>query len=122
MKARTALLLVMGGLHSSAFAQAPAASDFAGTWSVRWLSNDSRNPLSVTQKGNAFGGSYKNDAGDVCPVSGSIQPQPRRVALQISCPKWRINMDGFAALDGKLIVGSYSAYGNSTGGFVMSRD
>jgi hypothetical protein len=117
------VMLIAAAVPAPGYCQtSPGVSDFTGTWSVRWLSNDSRNPMSVVQRGTELTGNYRDDAGDQCTVFGNFAPQPRRVALQISCPKWAIKMDGFASVDGKIVAGHYTAYGNSVGGFLMSRE
>jgi hypothetical protein len=98
-----------------------AVTDFSGTWQVRWLSNDSRNPMTLNQASGKFTGTYINDAKDHCSVSGEFAAATRQVTLRIACPKWGIEMEGYASLDGKLIVGKYLAYGNADGGFTMTK-
>jgi hypothetical protein len=88
---------------------------------VRWLSNDSRNPMILNQASGKFTGTYINDAKDHCSVSGEFAAASRQVTLRIACPKWDIEMEGYASLDGKLIVGKYLAYGNAVGGFTMTK-
>jgi len=96
-------------------------TDFPGKWQVRWLSNDSRNPLTLSQASGKFTGTYINDAKDHCSVSGEFAAATRQVMLRIACPKWGIEMEGYASLDGKLIVGKYLAYGNAVGGLTMTK-
>lgn len=98
-----------------------AITDFSGKWHVRWLSNDSRNPMTLNQTSGKFTGTYINDAKDRCSVSGEFAATTRQVTLHIACPKWGIDMEGYASLDGKLIVGKYLAYGNAVGGFTMTK-
>jgi hypothetical protein len=98
-----------------------AVTDFSGTWQVRWLSNDSLNPLILNQASEKFTGTYVNDAKDRCSVTGEFGAATRQVTLHIACPKWGIDMEGYASLDGKLIVGKYLAYGNAIGGFAMTK-
>ena len=45
----------------------------------------------------------------------------RHLALQIVCPKWDIRMQGTASKDGKTIRGSYQAYVDGVGKFVMTK-
>ena len=97
-------------------------SDFSGTWTVRWLSNDSRNPMKLAQKVTYFTGVYINDAKDNCSVSGALDTTNQLIKLQVKCPKWDIQMEGFPTLDGKTIVGEYLAYGKAAGGFIMTRE
>ena len=113
-----ASLMMAGALPHSE----QAVTDFSGKWQVRWLSNDSRNPMTLNQISGKFAGSYINDAKDQCPVSGGFDAVTRQVTLRIACPKWGIEMEGYASLDGKLIVGKYLAYGNAVGGFTMTKE
>ena len=99
-----------------------AVTDFSGKWQVRWLSNDSRNPMTLSQASGKLTGTYINDAKDHCSVSGEFAAATRQVTLKITCPKWGIEMEGYASLDGKLIVGKYLAYGNAVGGFTMTKE
>jgi len=109
--------LAITGVAASIFGQ--AATDFSGTWIVRWLSNDTRNPMSLTQTDGHLTGTYVNDKNDTCSVSGEYTQNNSRITLRIDCPKWDIKMEGLPSLDGKTIEGKYMAYGTSTGGFVM---
>jgi hypothetical protein len=99
-----------------------AVTDFSGKWQVRWLSNDSRNPMTLSQASGKLTGTYINDVKDHCSVSGEFAAATRQVTLKITCPKWGIEMEGYASLDGKLIVGKYLAYGNAAGGFTMTKE
>jgi hypothetical protein len=99
------LVLVLAG---GAFAQSEA--DLSGSWTVEWLSNNSKNPMSLTLTGKRFSGSYTNDAKDSCSVSGNFDTTSNRLALQIVCPDWDIRMEGSASADGKVIEGTYRAY------------
>jgi hypothetical protein len=95
--------------------------DFSGTWIVRWLDNDSRNPMSLTQTDGRLTGTYVNDKKDTCSVVGEYAQNNNRITLRIDCPKWDINMEGLPSLDAKTIEGSYIAYGTSKGAFVMTK-
>ena len=99
-----------------------AVTDFSGKWQVRWLANDSRNPMSLNQDFGRFAGIYTNDAKVACYVSGEFTADIRKVILRIVCKEWGIEMEGYPSLDGKLIVGKYLAYGNAVGGFVMTKE
>ena len=112
-----ASIILAGALSHSG----QAVTDFSGKWQVRWLSNDSRNPLTLSQASGKLTGTYINDAKDHCSVSGEFAAATRQVTLRIACPKWNIEMEGYASLDGKLVVGKYVAYGNAVGGFTMTK-
>jgi hypothetical protein len=99
-----------------------AVTDFSGKWQVRWLSNDSRNPMTLSQTSGKLTGFYVNDAKDNCYVWGEFAADVRKLTLRIICPKWGIEMEGYPSLDGKLIVGKYLAYGNAVGGFTMTKE
>jgi len=98
-----------------------SAPDLSGSWTVRWISNDSRNPMTLTQNAMKFTGQYRNDAMQYCAVSGDMDPESQLIKLQIQCPKWDINMEGFPTLDGSTVVGNYLAYGKAVGGFIMTK-
>jgi len=117
----TAILVASIMLAGSLSHSGQAVTDFSGKWQVRWLSNDSRNPLTLSQASGKFTGTYINDAKDRCSVSGEFAAATRQVTLRIACPKWGIEMEGYASLDGKLIVGKYVAYGNAVGGFTLTK-
>ncbi len=117
----TLILVVSIAMTSPLAHPGQSVTDFSGKWQVRWLSNDSRNPLSLNQASGNFTGTYINDAKDHCSVSGEFAAATRQVTLRIACPKWGIEMEGYASLDGKLIVGKYVAYGNAVGGFTMTK-
>ncbi len=112
-----ACIMMAGSLSYSG----QAVTDFSGKWQARWLSNDSRNPVTLNQASGKLTGTYINDAKDHCSVSGEFASATRQVTLRIACPKWGIEMEGYASLDGKLIVGKYLAYGNAVGGFTMTK-
>ena len=117
----TAILVASIMLAGALSHSGQTITDFSGKWQVRWLSNDSRNPLTLSQASGKFTGFYINDAKDHCSVSGEFAAATRQVTLRIACPKWGIEMEGYASLDGKLIVGKYLAYGNAVGGFTMTK-
>jgi len=117
----TAILVASIMMAGSLSHSGQAVTDFSGKWQVRWLSNDSRNPMTLSQASGNFMGTYINDAKDHCSVSGEFAAATRQVTLRIACPKWGIEMEGYASLDGKLIVGKYVAYGNAAGGFTMTK-
>jgi len=117
----TAILVTSIMMAGSLSHSGQAVTDCSGKWQVRWLSNDSRNPMTLSQASGNFTGTYINDAKDRCPISGEFAAATRQVTLRIACPKWGIEMEGYASLDGKLIVGKYVAYGNAVGGFTMTK-
>jgi hypothetical protein len=112
--------LVIMGVVSSMYGQ--SVTDFSGRWSVRWLDNDTRNPMVLTQTDKHLTGTYVNDKNDTCLVSGEYPQNNKQITLRIDCPKWSITMEGFPSLDGKTIVGKYMAYVTSTGGFIMTKN
>ena len=118
----TAILVASITMAGSLSHSGQAVTDFSGKWQVRWLSNDSRNPMSLSQASGKLTGTYINDAKDHCSVSGEFAAVTRQVTLRIACPKWGIEMEGYPSLDGKLIVGKYLAYGNAVGGFTMTKE
>ena len=97
------------------------ATDLNGRWIVTWLDNNSSNAISLASVGDRFSGTYTNDAGASCTVSGNFLATEDRISLQVVCPAWDIRMEGVASPDGKIINGSYQAYTNSTGAFRMVR-
>jgi hypothetical protein len=112
------------GLLSSSFAGLPfaqaGADDLAGRWAVTW-SNTSRNAMSLANKSGRFSGTYQNDDKDSCSVTGNFLASNQHLALQIVCPKWDIRMQGTASKDSKTIRGSYQAYVDGVGKFVMTK-
>ena len=96
------------------------ADDLAGRWIVVW-SNTSRNAMTLANKNGRLSGTYENDDKDSCSLTGNLLASNQHVALQIVCPKWDIRMQGIAAKDGKTIRGSYQAYVDGVGKFVMTR-
>jgi hypothetical protein len=101
------------------FAEA-GADDLAGRWTVTW-SNVSKNTMSLANKGGRFSGAYENDDKDSCSVTGNFLASNQHLALQIVCPKWDIRMQGTASRDGKTVRGSYQAYVDGVGKFVMTK-
>ena len=97
------------------------ADDLAGRWAVTW-SNTSRNAMSLANKSGRFSGAYDNDDKESCTVTGNFLASNRHLALQIVCPKWDIRMQGTASKDGKTIRGSYQAYVDGVGKFVVRLD
>ncbi len=95
--------------------------DFSGKWIVRWLDNDTRNPISLTKTDGRLDGTYVNDKKDICSVSGHLVQNSNRITLHVDCPKWDISMEGVPSLDGNTIEGTYFAYGKSRGSFVITR-
>ena len=116
MIALNCLLLPSFAGHGFAMA---GADDLAGRWTVTW-SNTSKNAMSLTNKSGRFSGAYENDDKDSCPVTGNFASN-QHVAFQIVCPKWDIRMQGTASKDSRTIRGSYQAYVDGVGKFVMTK-
>jgi hypothetical protein len=96
------------------------ADDLAGRWTVIW-SNTSKNAMSLANKNGRFSGAYENDDKDSCSVTGNFLASNQHLALQIVCPKWDIRMQGTSSKDSKTIRGSYQAYVDGVGKFVMTK-
>jgi hypothetical protein len=111
--------LLLPALAGFGSAQA-GADDLAGRWTVTW-SNTSKNAMSLANKSGRFSGAYENDDKDSCPVTGNFLASNQRLALQIVCPKWDIRLQGTASKDSKTIRGSYQAYVDGVGKFVMTK-
>jgi hypothetical protein len=77
--------------------------------------------MSLALTGGRFSGNYINDDDSSCSVSGNFDPTGRRIALQIVCPNWDIRMEGSASSDGSAVEGTYRAYIDTTGNFVMNK-
>jgi len=97
-----------------------SADDLAGRWTVTW-SNTSTNTLTLSNKSDRFSGTYENDDKDSCALTGNFLASNQHVAFQIVCPKWDIRMQGIVSKDGKTIRGSYQAYVDGVGRFVMTK-
>ncbi len=111
--------LLLPSFAGFGFAEA-GADDLAGRWTVTW-SNTSKNAMSLANKNGRFSGTYENDDKDSCSVTGNFLASNQHVALQIVCPKWDIRMQGTASKDSKTIRGSYQAYVDGVGKFVMTK-
>jgi hypothetical protein len=111
--------LLLPSFAGFGFAEA-GADDLAGRWVVTW-SNTSKNAMSLANKNGRFSGAYENDDKDSCSVTGNFLASNQHVALQIVCPKWDIRMQGTGSKDGKTIRGSYQAYVDGVGKFVMTK-
>ncbi len=92
----------------------------AGAWTAVW-DNNTKNVLSLAASNGQLTGTYVNDAGASCGVSGTLDSQTGHVALHVNCPGWDIDMEGTLAADGQTVAGTYLAYGNSKGQFSLSR-
>jgi hypothetical protein len=111
--------LLLPSFAGLGFAEA-GADDLAGHWTVTW-SNTSKNVMSLANKNGRLSGAYDNDDKDSCSVTGNFLASNQHVALQIVCPKWDIRMQGTASKDSKTIRGSYQAYVDGVGKFVMTK-
>jgi len=96
------------------------ADDLVGRWSVTW-SNTSKNMMTLANKNGRLSGTYENDDKESCSVTGNFLASNQHVAIQIVCPKWDIRMQGTASKDSKTIRGSYQAYVDGVGKFVMTK-
>ena len=96
------------------------ADDLTGRWTVTW-SNTSKNPMTLANKNGRFSGSFENDDKESCPLTGNFLASNQHVAIQIVCPKWDIRLQGTASKDSKTIRGSYQAYVDGVGKFVMTK-
>jgi hypothetical protein len=77
--------------------------------------------MSLANKKGRFSGAYENDDKDSCSVTGNFLASNQHLALQIVCPKWDIRMQGTSSKDSKTIRGSYQAYVDGVGKFVMTK-
>lgn len=105
-------------------ANAWSAGKFApltGTWIVRWMESDGTNPITLTEAGGVLAGTYKNDKGVVCPITGERLSNGSGMKFTVTCPDWRIEMEGAATPSARMAAGTYLAYGNAAGAFVMTR-
>jgi hypothetical protein len=96
------------------------ADDLAGRWTVTW-SNTSKNAMSLANKNGRLSGTYENDDEESCSVTGNFLASNQHLAIQIVCPKWDIRMQGTASKDSKTVRGSYQAYVDGVGKFVMTK-
>jgi hypothetical protein len=96
------------------------ADDLEGSWTVTW-SNTSKNEMKLANKNGRFSGSYENDDKESCSLTGNYLASNQHLAFQIVCPKWDIRMQGIASKDNKTIRGSYQAYVDGVGKFVMTK-
>jgi len=117
LTALSSLLLI--SFTGSGVARA-GADDLAGSWTVTW-SNTSKNEMKLTSKSGRFSGSYENDDKESCSLTGNYLASNQHVAFQIVCPKWDIRMQGIASKDSKTVRGSYQAYVDGVGKFVMTK-
>jgi hypothetical protein len=111
--------LLLPSIAGFGFAKA-GADDLAGRWNVTW-SNTSKNAMSLANKNGRLSGAYDNDDKDSCSVTGNFLASNQHVAIQIVCPKWDIRMQGTASRDSKTIRGSYQAYLDGVGKFVLTK-
>jgi hypothetical protein len=96
--------------------------DYSGNWTVKWLSNNSLNSMTLAQKAGQLSGTYSNDLGESCPVTGEYHSDNRDIEISIECPGWSIDLTGFGSQNGSMITGNYSATGDATGRFVMAKE
>jgi hypothetical protein len=96
--------------------------DYSGKWIIKWLSNNSQNSMTLAQKAGDLSGTYSNDLGESCPVTGEYRSDSRDIEIEIECPIWEIELRGFGSQNGSMITGEYSASGDATGRFVMAKE
>jgi len=101
-------------------ASAQTGSELSGEWIVSWP-NRTQNAMTLNYGPSGFSGTYVNDAKEQCPLKGGFRVKDRSVNFDIQCSQWTIRMQGTAAADLQTISGSYLAYGNAEGNFLMSR-
>jgi hypothetical protein len=119
MGVATSILILL--FSSPALPQSSNA--IAGQWTVTWLGSTahSQNGMTLTSAGDTLSGSYINDVGTSCPVSGNYVAANSRLTLRIACPQWSIDMEGDVTSNGKLVKGHYRAYANAVGQFQMEK-
>lgn len=108
------------GSAASIFGQDSA--DYSGMWTVTWLDNNTNNPMSLNQENGQLTGIYTNDKKESCSITGEYIKKDGRIKFSVKCPNWGIEMEGLLSSDGKSIAGNYTAYGNSTGNFIMKKN
>lgn len=108
-------------LALTAVASTGGQNSLSGDWIVKWLDNNTLNPMTISQADGRLMGTYINDSKEICSVTGHPVKNSSRVTLNIDCPKWDISMEGTVSGDGNTIEGTYRAYGTSQGGFLMTR-
>jgi hypothetical protein len=119
-KSTAALIALVSSLPAGAGVARASADDLEGSWNVTW-SNTSKNEMSLASKNGRLSGTYQNDDKDSCSVTGNFLASNQHVAIQIVCPKWDIRLQGTASKDNKTVRGSYQAYVDGVGKFVMTK-
>ena len=114
------MIALVSSLPAGAGVARASADDLEGSWNVTW-SNTSKNEMSLASKNGRLSGTYQNDDKDSCSVTGNFLASNQHVAIQIVCPKWDIRLQGTASKDNKTVRGSYQAYVDGVGKFVMTK-
>ena len=106
-------------VHAKAADQTPPVN-LTGSWSFIW-DNDGKNtnPGVLKHEAGVITGTYMNDSKEKCAVAGRMT-SAAGVTLMIVCPNWDIKCDGSVDTP-RSVAGNYSAYGDSTGSFQMSK-
>ncbi len=112
-------LFILGTSYSAAFS---SAGDLTGQWIVRWQNNPkNENAMSLALHEGRVSGTYINDDKTSCSVTGNIRAKTREFSLTIVCPKWDIRMQGTTSANWENASGSYQAYVNNQGKFMMKK-
>jgi hypothetical protein len=123
---RATLVYMLVVLCFPLLALSQSIADLNGHWTVVWLRNTAyaRNALALTSSGDSLSGTYIDDAGDSCSVSGVFaaagSAAGSTVTLHVACPNWSIRMQGVVALNGKMVKGDYQT-GQVVGEFQMEK-
>jgi len=94
--------------------------DLAGLWIAKWP-NNTQNSILLGYGDGRLSGTYLSDEKFACPVAGSLGRANNRIELNVRCPSWSIQMQGIVSGDGLTINGSYKAYMDAAGDFVMQK-
>ncbi|HEX5056094.1 MAG TPA: hypothetical protein VFX02_06315 [Gammaproteobacteria bacterium] len=95
--------------------------DYSGEWTLKWVDSDSRHPVSLAQKESSLSGIYTNTEDEACSISGS-HDRDLKIALQIDCQEWNINLNGISTQKGTAISGRYKDSNGSRGKFLLLKN
>jgi hypothetical protein len=93
------------------------AGNFSGEWRIYW-SNMTANNMNLNANNNSLVGSYINDSGKDCQVTGSLNGD--LVSFVIRCQKWQVNCSGELASTG-VVEGTFRMDDGTAGAFRMLR-
>jgi hypothetical protein len=102
---------------TSAQTSDPIHSSLTGNWRITWLKGGTPNKIKLTDSDGAITGTFAEDVGESCPVTGSYASGT--ITLQVTCAKFTVQMKG--QLKDLEVTGNYVAYGNATGEFKMEK-